>query len=164
MKTLLLTLPVFLVLNACSTKEDDTAAADESFTDSDGGSDDGDDDGDDDGGDDDGDGGGDDSFDIDAAESAHGCNIATVFCMALFGDQFASVSTDDLCAEIDALYEDTLGDFLPSTPVDTCPSGAAGVCGLVPAAGQDQALFFYADSVMDGPGSCSQSGGIWMDL
>jgi hypothetical protein len=84
--------------------------------------------------------------------------------MSLFGDQLASAPTDALCAEIDALYEDSLGDFLPSTPVEACPSGAIGACGLGAGTGQDQALFFYADSVMDGPGSCSQSGGIWMNL
>jgi hypothetical protein len=116
---------------------------------------------------DDGDGGDDggaDSFDMDAAESAHGCNIATVFCMALFGDQFASTSTDEICTEIDSLYEEQLGDFLPSTPVDTCPSDASGACLLGAGTGQDQALFFYADSIMNGSTSCSQGGGTWVDL
>jgi hypothetical protein len=114
--------------------------------------------------DDDGGTGDDDSFDMDAAESAHGCHIVTIFCMSLFGDQFASSPTDEICTEIDILYEEQLGEFLPSTPVDTCPSGATGACVLGAGTGQDQALFFYADSVMDGPTSCAQGDGVWVNL
>ena len=105
-----------------------------------------------------------DSFDMDAAESAHGCHIVTVFCMSLFGDQFASGPSDEICTEIDSLYEEQLGEFLPSTPVDTCPSGSTGACVLDAGTGQDQALFFYADSVMDGPTSCAQGDGDWVNL
>jgi len=170
MKTLLLTLPVFLVLNACGTKEDDTADADESFAGSDGSSDDGGDDG---GGDDDGgdDGGGDDggsggaSVDVDAAWTSPACDYTGVVCMALTGGAWSAAPLADICTQFDDGYADQLGG-IASTPVDGCPEAdATGACGLPAVGGQagtEQVWFSYP--AFDGEGSCNANGGTWVAL
>jgi hypothetical protein len=191
MKTLLLTLPVFLVLNACSTKDDDTAADDGSFIDggsSDGGSSDGgsSDGGSSDGGSSDGgssDGGGSDGGGGsngggsggggDVMSSDPGCDMASALCYSFDGPLWASQDINGFCDDISADYEAEGAppmNFLD----DGCPSGAASECSGVlmgadaegnPVSGSDVTLYFYAAvSEADASATCDQAGGNFSTL
>ena len=161
MKTLLITLPMFLILGACG-KDDEDTGADDSFSVDEGASD-------DDGGDD-GDGGGTSgggtdgggSFDLDAAWAAPACDYSGVVCMALTGSAFAGAPLADICAQFDEGYSEQLGG-VASTPVEGCPqSGATGACELAMAGGQEQVWFSWP--TFDGAGSCSANGGTYVAL
>ena len=162
MKTLLITLPMFLILGACG-KDDEDTGADDSFSVDEGASDD-DGGGTSDGGSDDGgtSGGGGGSFDVDAAWAAPACDYTGVVCMALTGSAFAGAPLADICAQFDEGYSEQLGG-VTSTPVEGCPqSGATGACELAMTAGQEQVWFNWP--TFDGAGSCSANGGTYVAL
>lgn len=169
MKTLLIALPAFLVLNACSTKEDDTAAADDSFADAGGGDEDG---GDDDGGGDDG--GGDDGGGSggDTMSDAPGCEIAGALCMAYTGALWSG-QEEMQCSSYSDQSEAAGGP--PFTyAASGCAAGATALCdGFLAGVdadnnlldGTEMVLYFYSGlQASQAQDLCNQYGGNYSTL
>ena len=162
MKTLLITLPMFLVLSACGKTEDDTGSADsfavdEGSSDEDGGSDDGG------SADDDGSGG-------DVMNSSPGCSASGIVCYSFVGALWASQDTNAACSNLSSQSE-AAGAGALTYVAEGCPAGATGECsgilGLVDenedfVDGSDYSIYFYGGA--DGSADCSFYGGTYVAL
>ncbi len=156
MKTLLLTLPTFLVLNACSNKEEDTAAAD-SFADEGA----------------DGEEEEEEEEESDVMNSSPGCSGAGALCYSFVGPLWAGQDVEGFCGQISAQYEAEVGTGL-SFLNDGCPSGAATACSGIlmgadeagnPVDGSDVTIYFYPSvPEADASSICSQNGGSFETL
>ena len=153
MKTLLITLPMFLVLSACG-KDDADTGADESFVG---------DSSDDDGSDDDGtDGGG-----GDVMNSSPGCGAEGIVCYSFVGTLWASQDTNGACSQLSSQAQ-AAGAGALTYIAEGCPAGASGECsgilGLVdqdnnPIDGSEYSIYFYGGA--DGSADCNANGGTY---
>ena len=171
MKTLLITLPIFLVLNACGKSDDDTGAADESFVTNNGMSAEDDGGGDDGGGDDGGgsaDGGGDDGG-FEVMNSSPGCIATGALCYSYVGPLWPGYEASH-CDQISAAVQAEGGPALEYIATG-CPAGASsecsGILGLMDQEenlldGSEYSIYFYGGA--DASAECGQAGGTYSAL
>ena len=164
MKTLLITLPMFLTIAACGAKDTDTGAEDDEFTiDGESSSEDADD-----ASDDDASGGG------DVMNAVPACDLAGAMCYSFDGPLWAGQNIQSVCGQLSAQYE---AEGLPpmSYLAAGCPAGAIDECSGVlmgadesgnPVDGSDVTIYNYqAASSSQLSASCSgEMGGTYATL
>ena len=164
MKTLLITLPMFLTIAACGAKDTDTGAEDDEFTiDGESSSEDADEDSDE----------GSESGGGDVMNSVPACDLAGAMCYSFDGPLWAGQDIQSVCGQLSAQYE---AEGLPpmSYVAAGCPAGAVDQCSGVlmgadesgnPVDGSDVTIYNYqAASSSQLATNCAEMGGAYEEL
>ena len=165
MKTLSITLPLFLTIAACGSKDADTGAEDDEFS-IDGDSSSSDDAaGDSDEGAESGGGA--------VMNASPGCDLPAQFCYSFSGPAWAGQDISAVCNQLSGQVQAEGGGPMTYVP-EGCPAGAMSQCSDVlmggdadgnPVAGTEGTIFYYMpDQGGQISTACSQQGGTFAEL